>query len=66
MPDAVRSDNRLVRLIGVGRGLLSELEVDIVLDRLLDTARDLTRARRGEGDVERLSMLHPLAKRVAS
>ena len=45
MPDAVQDDHRLVRLIEVGRSLLSELDLDIVLDRLLETARDLTGAR---------------------
>src|SRR5689334_1552328 len=36
---------RLQRLLAVGRGLISELRVEQVLDRLLDTARDLTGAR---------------------
>lgn len=36
---------RLRRLIAVGRSLLSELRLEPVLDRLLDTARDLTDAR---------------------
>jgi signal transduction histidine kinase len=45
MLDAARDDHRLVRLIEVGRSLLSELDLDIVLDRVLETARDLTGAR---------------------
>lgn len=36
---------RLARLIEVGRGLLSELEPEVVLDRVLETARELTEAR---------------------
>jgi signal transduction histidine kinase len=36
---------RLRRLIGVGRSLVSELRVEQVLDRLLDVARDLTGAQ---------------------
>jgi signal transduction histidine kinase len=45
MLDAARDDNRLARLIEVGRSLLAELDLDIVLDRVLETARDLTGAR---------------------
>jgi signal transduction histidine kinase len=45
MLDTTRDDHRLVRLIEVGRSLLSELDLDIVLDRVLETARDLTGAR---------------------
>ena len=37
--------DRLVRLIDAGRGLLSELDPETVLDRLLDTAVDLTGAQ---------------------
>jgi signal transduction histidine kinase len=36
---------RLARLIDAGRGLLSELDLETVLDRLLQTATDLTGAR---------------------
>ena len=36
---------RLHSLLHVGRGLLSELRLEQVLDRLLDTARELTGAR---------------------
>src|SRR4051812_41626328 len=45
MPARVHDHDRLVRLIEVGRSLLSELDLDIVLDRVLETARDLTGAR---------------------
>jgi signal transduction histidine kinase len=38
-------DATLTRLIDVGRGLLSELNLDAVLGRVLDVARDLTGAR---------------------
>jgi signal transduction histidine kinase len=37
--------HRLARLLGVGRGVLSELDLDVVLDRVLETAADLTGAR---------------------
>jgi signal transduction histidine kinase len=36
---------RLARLIDVGRSLLSELDLEVVLDRVLETAADLTGAR---------------------
>src|SRR3954466_3963119 len=45
MPQSSRDDHRLARLIEVGRGLLSELDLDVVLDRVLGTARELTGAR---------------------
>jgi len=45
MLDAARDDQRLIRLIEVGRSLLSELDLDVVLDRVLATARDLTGAQ---------------------
>ena len=38
-------EHRLARLIDAGRGLLSELDPETVLDRLLQTAADLTGAR---------------------
>jgi signal transduction histidine kinase len=38
-------EHRLARLIDAGRGLLSELDLETVLDRLLETAADLTGAR---------------------
>ncbi|HEX7298302.1 MAG TPA: GAF domain-containing sensor histidine kinase [Solirubrobacteraceae bacterium] len=37
--------HRLARLIDAGRGLLSELDLETVLDRLLETAAELTAAR---------------------
>ncbi len=40
-----REDHRLTRLIEVGRSLLSELDLDVVLDRVLETARELTGAQ---------------------
>ena len=45
MSDARLDSPRLERLIAVGRGLLAELNLDVVLDRLLETARELTGAR---------------------
>ena len=38
-------EHRLARLIDAGRGLMSELDLETVLDRLLQTAADLTGAR---------------------
>jgi signal transduction histidine kinase len=38
-------EHRLARLIEAGRGLISELDLDTVLDRLLQTAADVTGAR---------------------
>ena len=37
--------DRLARLLDVGRGLMAELQIEAVLDRLLDTAAELTGAR---------------------
>jgi signal transduction histidine kinase len=45
MIETTRDDHRLSRLIEVGRSLLSELDLDVVLDRVLETARELTSAR---------------------
>ena len=46
MSSSVSLDShRLARLLEVGRGVLSELDLDVVLDRLLETAADLTGAR---------------------
>jgi signal transduction histidine kinase len=46
---AVRNDSlddqRLRRLIDVGRSLVSELDLEVVLERVLDVARELTGAR---------------------
>src|SRR5262245_56349847 len=38
-------EQRLARLIDVGRSLLAELDIDVLLDRLLETAAELTGAR---------------------
>jgi signal transduction histidine kinase len=45
MPESTLDPDRLERLIAVGRGLLAELDLDVVLDRVLETARELTGAR---------------------
>jgi hypothetical protein len=37
--------DRLARLLEVGRGLMAELQLEAVLDRLLETAAELTGAR---------------------
>jgi signal transduction histidine kinase len=37
--------DRLTRLIEVGRGLMSELDLETLLERILEVARELTRAR---------------------
>src|ERR671937_1196661 len=42
---ATLDEHRLRRLIEVGRALVSELDVETVLSRLLDVARELTGAR---------------------
>src|SRR3954452_2244003 len=44
MEDALDS-TRLERLLEDGRALMAELDLDVVLDRLLETARELTGAR---------------------
>jgi signal transduction histidine kinase len=38
-------DQRLARLVEVGRSLVAELDLEVVLDRVLDVARELTGAR---------------------
>jgi signal transduction histidine kinase len=38
-------ERRLARLIDVGRSLMSELDLEVVLDRVLETAADLSGAR---------------------
>jgi signal transduction histidine kinase len=43
--DSALDADRLARLLEVGRGLMAELQVEAVLDRLLETAADLTGAR---------------------
>ena len=45
MLDSAHDHHRLSRLIDVGRSLISELDLDVVLDRVLETARELTGAR---------------------
>lgn len=42
---SVSDQRRLERLIEVGRALVSELDPDVVLDRVLETARELSGAR---------------------
>ena len=38
-------EERLLRLLEVGRSLVAELDLETVLHRVLDVARDLTGAR---------------------
>jgi two-component system, NarL family, sensor histidine kinase DevS len=45
MPLESLGEHRLARLIDAGRGLLSELDLETVLDRLLMTAAELSGAR---------------------
>ena len=45
MPEPALDELRLRRLIDAGRGLIATLDVDAVLQRLLDLARELTGAR---------------------
>src|SRR3954452_5986801 len=44
MPQSLPQD-RLIRLIDVGRSLVSELDLEVVLERLLDVAREVTGAQ---------------------
>src|SRR3954466_2722687 len=44
MPQSLPQD-RVIRLIDVGRSLVSELDLEVVLERLLDVAREVTGAR---------------------
>jgi two-component system, NarL family, sensor histidine kinase DevS len=44
-PNDGLDERRLARLIDVGRSLLSELDLEVVLDRVLETAAELTDAR---------------------
>ena len=39
------NEHRLRRLVDVGRSLVTELDPEVVLDRLLEVARELTGAR---------------------
>jgi signal transduction histidine kinase len=45
MNEAHLDDQRLRRLLDVGRSLVSELDIEVVLERVLDVARELTGAR---------------------
>jgi two-component system, NarL family, sensor histidine kinase DevS len=45
MPDEQLDEARLRRLIEVGRSLVSQLDLETVLGRVLNAARDVTRAR---------------------
>src|SRR3954454_22202186 len=45
MPEPVLDDLRLRRLIDAGRGLISNLDVEAILEQLLDVAREVTGAR---------------------
>jgi signal transduction histidine kinase len=45
LPTAADGEERLSRLIQVGRALVSELDLESVLQRVVDAARDLTGAR---------------------
>lgn len=45
MAGAPLDDHRLRALLAAGRGLVAELDLEVVLDRLLETARELTSAR---------------------
>ena len=42
---AARTDDQAARLLEAGRSLVSELDLEVVLERLLETARELTGAR---------------------
>jgi signal transduction histidine kinase len=45
MTEPILDDPRLRRLIDAGRGLISNLEIDAILQQLLDVAREVTGAR---------------------
>jgi GAF domain-containing protein len=45
VPDDHLEALRLRRLLDVGRSLVSELDLEVVLDRVLEVARELTGAR---------------------
>jgi signal transduction histidine kinase len=68
MPTPSRlGEHRLARLIDVGRTLVSELELDAVLERLLDVATELTGARYaalGILDRSRTELERFLARRI--
>src|SRR4051795_919898 len=44
-PSEYDRERRLGRLLEIGRSLVSEIELDVVLERVLEAARDLTGAR---------------------
>jgi signal transduction histidine kinase len=57
--NSVLDAEHLARLLDVGRGLMAELQIDTLLDRLLETAADLTGARYaalGVLDADRVSL----------
>ena len=43
--ESILGEQRLLRLLDVGRALVSELDSERLLHRLLEVARELTRAR---------------------
>src|SRR5215204_6526468 len=45
MPEPILDEPRLRRLLDAGRGLISNLDVDAILQQLLDVAREVTGAR---------------------
>src|SRR3954465_9105770 len=45
MPDPILDEPRLRPLIAAGRGLISNLDVEAILQQLLDVAREVTGAR---------------------
>jgi signal transduction histidine kinase len=45
MQNTSGGDQRLARLVEVGRSLVAELDLEVVLDRVLDVAREITGAR---------------------
>src|SRR3954454_8178074 len=45
MASAALDDRRLARLLDAGRALVAHLDLEVVLDELLDVARELTGAR---------------------
>ena len=56
MADQPLDEARLRRLIAVGRSLVSQLDLETVLSRVLNAARDLTQARYAA-----LGILDPIA-----
>src|SRR5256885_16603785 len=67
MPQSTLSRDRLERLVAVARDLLSELDLDTLLDRVLDAACEMTGARYaalGILDEERRGLSHFLTRGV--